>query len=533
MKFGSFPLDDAVGGILAHTLRLPDDSVIRKGTVLDDELIDVMHAASMVDVVVALPEPGDVLEDEAAVRISSLFSSDGLRIDEARTGRVNFFARFNGIFRVSAEIIDQINSIDPGITLATLPDYTEVNEGRMVATVKIIPYAVTEESLNTVDAVVQSEAISVLPFSQKKIGLVQTLLPGTRQKVLQKTRKVLERRLALSGSVLVDEQQVFHTQEAVSEAIGTLMGRCDMLILFGASAISDIDDVIPQAIRRAGGQDVRFGMPVDPGNLLLLSELDGKPVLGAPGCARGPAENGFDWVLQRLLADIPVSACDISMLGVGGLLMETGARPHPREKSEGQASKIAALVLAAGQSRRMGDDNKMTVDFHGKPMVRHAVEAAAKSQCDDVFVVTGYDSGAVQEAISDVQHKAVFNPNFDGGLSTSLSAGINALVSDYTAALVLLGDMPFVSELAINKLLETAKQNPGFIVVATCQGKRGNPVLWPARHFSELVTIDGDVGARHLIGMYSDQVIEVELGDLASIDIDTPTALSRYAQPPE
>ena len=288
MKFGSFPLDDAVGGILAHTLRLPDDSVIRKGTVLDDELIDVMHAASMKEVMAALPEEGDVLENPAARHIALQFTSPSLRTDEARTGRVNFFASCNGVFRVSPTIINQINAVDPGITFATLPDYAEVNVGRMVATIKIIPYAVTEESLRKIDAITQSEAIFVSAYSQKKIGLISTLLPGTKPNVLQKTRKVLEQRLALSGSVLVDELQVFHTQDAVTDAIRKLADKSDMLILFGASAISDIDDVIPDAIRQAGGQNVRFGMPVDPGNLLLLSELEGKPVLGAPGCARGP-----------------------------------------------------------------------------------------------------------------------------------------------------------------------------------------------------------------------------------------------------
>ena len=246
-----------------------------------------------------------------------------------------------------------------------------------------------------------------------------------------------------------------------------------------------------------------------------------------------PAENGFDWVLQRLLADIPVSANDVSQLGVGGLLMETGARPHPREKSKKEKTKVAAVVLAAGQSRRMGDDNKMTVDLHGMPMVRHTVDAALKSQCDEVFVVTGFEPEAVKEAIYGLQLKFVHNPDFTGGLSTSLSAGVSAVKNDYASALILLGDMPFVSCSAINSILEAGKQNPEFIIVATCQGKRGNPVLWPAKFFPELAAIEGDVGARHLIGMYSDQVMELELGDMASIDIDTPAALSRHRAPSE
>ena len=102
------------------------------------------------------------------------------------------------------------------------------------------------------------------------------------------------------------------------------------MIVFGASAITDRRDVIPAALVAAGGEIEQFGMPVDPGNLLLIGRIAGKPFLGAPGCARSAKENGFDWVLQRMLADIPVSARDIRRMGSGGLLMEIVSRPQPR-----------------------------------------------------------------------------------------------------------------------------------------------------------------------------------------------------------
>ena len=282
MKFGSFALDKAVGGILAHSLRLPDDSVIRKGAVLSEELIDVLHAASMEEVMVAIADDDDVHEDEAAFRIASLFKSETLRKDEARTGRVNFFATTDGLFQVSKEIVDRINAVDPGVTFATLENLQQVNSGRMVATVKIIPYFVSSRTLEIIESIVSPAAISVSSYEPKKVGLVFTLLPGLKPKVLDKTRQILERRLALSGSEIVTEKRVFHLTDDVTEAILEIEDECDLVILFGATAISDIRDVIPAAIDKAGGKNTRFGMPVDPGNLLLLSELRGKPVLGAP-----------------------------------------------------------------------------------------------------------------------------------------------------------------------------------------------------------------------------------------------------------
>ena len=141
-------------------------------------------------------------------------------------------------------------------------------------------------------------------------------------------------------------------------------------------------------------------MPVDPGNLLVLGELGGTPVLGAPGCARSPKENGFDWVLQRMLAGIEVTPQDVSGMGVGGLLMEIVSRPQPREGVvETGSKKVAALVLAAGQGRRMGGPNKLLSTVNGKPLVRIAAEAALKSKAASVTVVTGHRKDDVETTL--------------------------------------------------------------------------------------------------------------------------------------
>ena len=126
-------------------------------------------------------------------------------------------------------------------------------------------------------------------------------------------------------------------QAAIDEV---LAAGAELVIVFGASAIADRRDVIPSALEAAGGRIEHFGMPVDPGNLLLIGDLQGRPVLGAPGCARSPKENGFDWVLMRLLAGLPVSRADIARMGVGGLLMEIVTRPQPREEAA-QARRAA------------------------------------------------------------------------------------------------------------------------------------------------------------------------------------------------
>ncbi|RVA10267.1 4-diphosphocytidyl-2C-methyl-D-erythritol kinase, partial [Mesorhizobium sp. M7D.F.Ca.US.004.03.1.1] len=157
------------------------------------------------------------------------------------------------------------------------------------------------------------------------------VLPGIKPSVLDKTLRVTEARLARTGGRLTAERRTPHEIAPVAEAAVSLARDNDMVVIFGASAMSDFADVVPAAIEKAGGTVVRAGMPVDPGNLLVLGTLNGKRVIGAPGCARSPKENGFDWVLDRLIAGLDVTARDIAGMGVGGLLMEIPTRPQPRE----------------------------------------------------------------------------------------------------------------------------------------------------------------------------------------------------------
>ncbi len=531
MKFGSFNLEDAKGGVLAHSLSLPDGKRLRKGVLIDEAIINQIKKAGIDTITLAMPEEGDVLEDVAATQIAKKLQADNLVIEEASTGRVNLFASANGLFCVDAAIINEINSIDPGITIATLPDNAPVNKGRLVATIKIIPYAVSAKSLDCVLALQLSQSIKLYSFSPKSIGMVSTTLPSLKPSVMDKTRDNLERRLALSGSTIIDEVRVEHDAKAISDAIDRLASKSDLLIIFGASAISDVADCIPQAIEDSGGKIIRFGMPVDPGNLMLLAELANKPIIGAPGCARSIAENGFDWALQRLLADVTVSNSDLAQMGVGGLLMETGSRPHPREKKTSSSNSMAAIILAAGQSRRMGETNKMTVEVMGKPMVRNVGEAVYNSAIENVLVITGHRADEVKTALQGLEISAHHNPDYEKGLSTSIACGIKSLAADVSSSLILLGDMPFITSEMINALAKIASENPDNIIVATHDGKRGNPVLWPRAFFDELSTIQGDVGARHIMAANQDRVIEVELGEAASLDLDTPEAIKTITSP--
>jgi molybdenum cofactor cytidylyltransferase len=302
----------------------------------------------------------------------------------------------------------------------------------------------------------------------------------------------------------------------------------ELVIVFGASAIADRRDVIPAAITEIGGQIEHFGMPVDPGNLLLIGSANGVPVLGAPGCARSPVENGFDWVLMRLLAGLKVTRAELTGMGVGGLLMEIVTRPQPRTVADLEANRnVTAIVLAAGRSTRMGGPNKLLAEIDGKKLVRIVTEQAQASRATGVIVVTGHQADLVEQALTGLNVKFVRNPDFAGGLASSVKAGIAAVPENADGAIVCLGDMPLISAKLIDQLIETFAPDRGqLIAVPVSDGRRGNPVLWSRRFFKELMTLDGDVGARHLIAKHAEAVAEVPVdGQSAFLDIDTPQAL--------
>jgi molybdenum cofactor cytidylyltransferase len=159
-----------------------------------------------------------------------------------------------------------------------------------------LPETLVDEAL----AALGGFAVSVATYRPASVGVISTLLPGLKPSVVDKTLRVMEERLAPTGASLSAEMRVPHERSRwLRRSQRWRQGLPRSSSIFGASAITDRRDVIPQALLAAGGRIEHLGMPVDPGNLLLIGELAGKPVIGAPGCARSPKENGFDWVLQR------------------------------------------------------------------------------------------------------------------------------------------------------------------------------------------------------------------------------------------
>lgn len=532
MRFGPVPVEEAEGAVLAHGVT-GGGLAFKKGRVLTAADQASLRAQGIESVIAARMERGDVAEDEAAAGLAACFAGPGIRVDEPFTGRVNLFAETAGLLLIDTAGILRLNGCHEAITVATLAPWTPVVPGQMLATIKIIPFAVPGAALDAaIGAARGAGLVRLAAYTQKRVRLIQTELPATSGKMLDKTVRVTAERIAACGGGLLGEERCAHEPGALAAAISRAQGAgFDILLVAGASAITDRRDVLPQGLEAAGGAVVHLGMPVDPGNLLLLGRLGGAPVLGLPGCARSPKLNGFDWVLQRLAADVPVGPADIVAMGVGGLLMEIPTRPQPREQAPREPApeqpRIAAVLLAAGRSSRMGERNKLLIPVEGKPMVRHAAEAALAAHVRELVVVTGHMAGEVAAALEGLPVRLIHNPDYAQGLSSSLKAGIGALGRKVDGAIVMLGDMPRIGAEHLTRLTAAFAPAQGkTIVVPTVDGKRGNPVLWGRAHFDAFRAIEGDVGARHLIGANEAALVEVAMPDGASLlDVDTPAAL--------
>src|ERR1700726_1580649 len=528
MKFGPASPVEAIGGVTVHTLR-QGPLVLKKGTTIGPAEVEALRGAGVKEIVVVRLEDGDVSEDVAAAGIAQAVAGHGIHVERAFTGRANLFAARAGVLVVDRAAVDRINGVDEAITFATLAAYKPVVEGEMVATVKLIPFGVEAKLRDAAVKAASGGGLRIAPYTIKRVGIVSTLLPGLSPKVVDKTLRVTAERLAPAGATIIAERRVPHDETALAAAIQELLGLgAELVIVFGASAIADRRDVIPAAITEIGGAIEHFGMPVDPGNLLLIGSAGGVPVLGAPGCARSPVENGFDWVLMRLLAGLKVTRAELTGMGVGGLLMEIVTRPQPRKNLGTDGNRdVAAIILAAGRSTRMGGPNKLLAELGGKTLVRIVTEQALASKASNVIVVTGHQAEQVEKALQGLKVKFVRNADFAEGLASSVKAGVAAVADDADGAVICLGDMPLISAQLIDRLIEAFAPDRGnLIVVPVSDKRRGNPVLWSRRFFNELMTLDGDIGARHLIAKHNEAVVEVPVqGDGAFLDIDTPQAL--------
>lgn len=472
MMFGEVRVDDAEALILAHSLRLPT-AMLRKGRILTAEDVRALKMAGINFVTGARLDDTDVGEDEAARVLAEALAGDGINIGPAFSGRCNLFAGSGGILVMDRERLDRINLVDEAVTVATFPPYEIVAPRQMVTTVKIIPFGVDRRVMDACAAFASTGGplISVRPFRPLKVSLVLTTLPGLKESVLVSTATVTRSRVeALNGTVIL-EQRCPHDMGSITRAIAkSLSIGADLVLVAGASGTVDRRDVVPAAIERSGGAIDHFGMPVDPGNLLLLGHVGSVPVVNLPGCGRSPKPNGLDWVLRRISAGIAIRPRDMMCMGAGGLLKETAPRSPHKELLPAHAAiepRVAAILPVIG-----------ALDGETRARIAGTVEAALKSGLDPVMVVT--DSEAVEEALPACDIRIIRH----AGTCPPVAEGLAALPADIDAIMVLRADRPCPSTKALAEMVRAYDVDEGRSIVTTRGPSKA--ILVGSGHFAAL-----------------------------------------------
>ena len=336
MKFEPVPLSAARGKILGHNIAgASGQRLLRKGRPLTDEDLEKLHALGRTSVYVAEMEPDDVDENKAARRVGEAISGTGLQSPGVASGRANLLSEEMGILRIDVERLAQINACE-GVTLATLTTHSPVHARQIVATVKIIPYAVPESVVRAVEAIASvSQVVRVDALPSHSVGMILTGSTSLHERLVSDFVPLRDRIERLGSSVtrtdlvaLDDEPDEVALADMLEQQIASGMG---MILLAGETAIMDEHDIVPRAVERAGGYVECVGAPVDPGNLLMVAYINDVPVVGAPGCARSRKTNIVDWILPRLLVGDHLTRRDIIELGHGGLLQEVRERGMPRD----------------------------------------------------------------------------------------------------------------------------------------------------------------------------------------------------------
>ncbi len=532
MKFEERALINSEGWTLAHSIKCGPKR-ISKGTLITGTLIGELTAAGVEKAQIFLLEDNDLDENEAARLAAESITGSGLKVELAGRGRANIVSTQDGLF-VPGGGIDAVNNTDDAFSAASLAPHTTVREGQLVATIKLVPYGLAAAKLDNIRNT--TSRLAVKSYQEFTATLVVTG-EALKERALTSLTSRMER---VKGQLQIREP-VLHNKESVTAALeqAKVDGQ-DLILMLGASAISDKRDIFPAALADAGGDLIKLGMPADPGNLLMLGKLGSQTIIGLPGCAKSPALNGFDWVLELFAAKEPLNAQVLTKMGTGGLLKEPAGRTTPRAVKTGQPpgdkpAIAGAVVLAAGKSSRAKNAHKLLSVLGNKSVIRTTVDALLAVKGLTVLAVTGHRAQEIEACLPAKQVSVVHNPNFKQGMGTSLAAGIGALESNVKYAFICLGDMPFVQKSTIEKMLITAGETEGAVIlVPTFHGKRGHPVLWHQRFFADLTHLSGDAGGKKLLRDNFEKIIEVAVDDPGIlIDLDTPEMLAQFGIMPK
>ena len=330
MFFGEIQTELSEGALISASFILNDNLSkikISKGKKIDKNIIRLLLNNNINTIMCAKLDQDDIDEDNSAYLISNSLinqTNSNLSVSIARQGRCNILADINGLLKYEPDQLFNINSVTDDVGIGAINQFKMVKKNQVIATTKIIPFAINKNIIEKIKEY-SKDCFQVIPFINMNVHLIQTNNEKTLKKVLDKTLLVTQKRLQNCGITHLIEKRCDHDIKSLSKNVQqSVKEDADIILVFGASAICDKNDVVPSSLINNEGNIIRLGMPVEPGNLMLLGKINKSKksifFVGMPGCARSQKENGVDWILWRIFCGLDVSNNDINQMGTGGLL---------------------------------------------------------------------------------------------------------------------------------------------------------------------------------------------------------------------
>ncbi|MGL4742478.1 MAG: molybdopterin-binding protein [Sarcina sp.] len=316
--------EDAVGQVLLHDMTqiLPGEFKGRrfvKGQVITEEDIPVLLSIGKEHIYVGEIGEGFVHENDAAEILVDIACGEGFEFSDIKEGKIDVIVKEDGILRIDKEELLKLNMIDD-IIFSTLLGNIPVKKGDKVAGTRVIPLMIKQELLQEAREKCTKKIIWVDKIHKKKVGIVTTGSEVYYGRIQDKFGPVIRSKVGEYGCEVLGQTIVNDEKEMIKDAIKAWLDQgAEMVICTGGMSV-DPDDMTPTAIKECGGEFVTYGSPVLPGAMLLVSYINGNPILGLPGAVMHCKKTVFDLVLPRVLANEKLTKQDIAEMGYGGLL---------------------------------------------------------------------------------------------------------------------------------------------------------------------------------------------------------------------
>ncbi|MDH4619688.1 molybdopterin-binding protein [Brevibacillus sp. AY1] len=325
-KMREVPVREAIGMMLPHDMTqiLPGEfkgRLFKKGHVVTAEDIEPLLSIGKEHIYVLEMPEGFIHEEEAGIRIAQAVSGEGLTLTEPYEGKVSMKAAYKGLAKINEQAVHALNALE-GIAFSTIYGDQVVQPGDTLAATRIIPLIMEEARIVELEQLAQTFAgpiVQVKPFLKKRVGLVTTGGEVFTGRIADKFGPAIRAKVEALGSEVVEQRFAPDDKEAIEKEIKWFLDQgVDLVLVTGGMSV-DPDDRTPGAIAGVGAQIVRYGTPMLPGSMLLVSYYGEIPVLGLPGAVMHEPFTSFDVFLPRILAGERIEESDMTRLGYGGL----------------------------------------------------------------------------------------------------------------------------------------------------------------------------------------------------------------------